>query len=420
MAVGWRSSPTVHAEAAPPVELDEARAYIASQALRPGTIGRVGLELERLVVDRRQPAALVGWRRLQAATADLRLPAGSRLSFEPGGQVELSTEPRDDVATAVAALQADDAALRAAIEAAGLHLLGVGLDPVRAPVRINPADRYRAMASYFGASAFMRDGAAMMCSTASLQINLEAGPPVGWADRIAHIHRLSPALAALGAASPLAGGRVTGFRSSRQAVWSRLDPGRCSPFPGHGDPAGAWVAFALAAPVMFVARPGGLTPMREHVPLVDWLSGRRPLDGRRPSHADIDLHLTTLWPPLRLRGWLELRVLDSVPSRWWPGLAALVAVMVDDPAAADHAAAAVEPVDGRWERATRLGIADPMILTAVRRLLAAALPAVPEPVRAAAEDWAELIEAGRTPADLVLGRARQDGPRSCLIAEELS
>ena len=49
------------------------------------------------------------------------------------------------------------------------------------------------------------------------------------------------------------------------------------------------------------------------------------LADRLPTAADVDLHLTTLWPPVRLRGWLELRVLDAVPAAWWPALAAIVA-----------------------------------------------------------------------------------------------
>jgi gamma-glutamylcysteine synthetase len=251
---------------------------------------------------------------------------------------------------------------------------------------------------------------------------VEAGPERGWAERVAHIHRLSPALVALSASSPLVRGQHSGVRSERGAVWQRLDPSRCSPFVGRGDPAGAWASFALAAPVMLLRDPasGRRSPVRERVPLISWLTGDRPLGNRRPTLADLDLHVTTLFPPLRLRGFLELRMLDAVPGRWWPGLAALTVAVLDDPAAADRAAEAVEPIARRTADAVRLGIADPQLAAAARAVVQAALPAVPASLRPAVEDWAALLESGRTPADLVLETARRDGPLACLTAAELS
>ncbi len=70
-----------------PCTLEEAREYLAGCALRPTRLGTVGLELERHVVDLRRPGAVVSWRRLCAAVAGVRLPAASRLTMEPGGQV---------------------------------------------------------------------------------------------------------------------------------------------------------------------------------------------------------------------------------------------------------------------------------------------------------------------------------------------
>jgi glutamate--cysteine ligase len=323
---------------------------------------------------------------------------------------------------AIAALAEDDAALRPALAGAGLGLVATGTDPVRGPVRIHPGDRYAAMAAYFASAGYSADAATMMCSSASLQINVEAGPEPGWAERVAQIHRLSPALLALSASSPMVRGKSRGVRSERAAMWQRLDPSRCSPFVGRGDPAGAWASFALAAPVMLLRDPatGRRGPVRERIPLVSWLTGERPLGGRRPTLADLDLHATTLFPPLRLRGFLELRLLDAVPARYWPGLAALTVAVLDDPVAADRAAEAVEPTLRRTADAARLGIADPQLGAAARGVVQAALPGVPEPLRPAVEEWATLLDSGRTPADLVLERARRDGPLACLTAAELS
>ncbi len=405
-----------------PCDVEQARSHLVEQALTDGPVGSVGLELERHVVDRAQPASVVSWRRLHAAVDGLELPHQSRITMEPGGQVELSTPPAGDVCAAVQALAADDAVLRDALADAGLGLLATGTDPMRGPVRINPGDRYGAMATYFAAAGYASDAATMMCSTAALQINVEAGPERGWAERVAHIHRITPALLALSASSPLICGEHRGVRSERAAMWQRLDPSRCSPFVGRGDPAGAWASFALAAPVMLLRDPatGDQRPVRERIPLVSWLTGDRLLGDRRPTLADLELHTTTLFPPLRLRGFLELRLLDTVPARWWPGLAALTVAVLDDPAAADRAAEAVEPTVRRSADAARLGITDPELRAAARGLVHAALPAVSAALRPAVEDWAALLDSGRTPADLVLERARRDGPLACLTDPTLS
>jgi len=419
------AAPDAH-DAGPPVDHTEARDHLSRAALTDSPVGPVGLELERHVVDLADPGSVVSWRRLNAAIAGLELPARSRLTLEPGGQVELSTTVGADCAAALAALQADDGVLRVALRDAGLGLHATGTDPARSSVRIHPGERYAAMASYFKAAGYAADATLMMCSSASLQVNLEAGPERGWAERVAHIHRLSAALIALSACSPVARGADNGLQSERGAMWQRLDPSRCAPFPGQGDPAGAWASFALAAPVMQVCDPatGRRTPVRGRIPLVSWVTGERMLAGRRPTAADLDLHATTLFPPLRLRGFLELRLLDAVPARWWPGLAALTVAVIDDPVGADLAADAVQSVVRRTSAAARVGIRDPELRRAATRLIEAALaagPAVLAPhLRPAVEDWAELVARGRTPADLVRDRARRDGLVACLTAPELA
>jgi ergothioneine biosynthesis glutamate--cysteine ligase EgtA len=405
-----------------PIDNESAREYLTTRALKAGKLGTVGLELERHVVNVASPASVISWRHLQEAVTGLKLPHDSRLTLEPGGQLELSTLPGASVVDAVDALTGDDAVVQDALAEAGLGLLSIGTDPVRSPVRNNPGDRYAAMAAYFASAGHREDGATMMYASASLQVNIEAGPVSGWDERVAQVHRLTPALTALASSSPLLRGRDRGIRSERAAMWQRLDPSRCSPFVGHGDPAGAWASFALAAPVMLLRDPvtGRHQPIRDRVPLVSWLTGERELGGRRPTIADLDVHTTTLFPPVRLRGFLEIRLLDAVPARFWPGLAALTVAIMDDPEAAGRAAEAAEPLAKRSADAARVGISDPALLAAARGLVEAALPATPAPLRPAVEAWAELLESGRTPADLVLERARRDGPLACLTAPELS
>ncbi|TFV56155.1 ergothioneine biosynthesis glutamate--cysteine ligase EgtA, partial [Geodermatophilus sp. DF01-2] len=346
------------------LDLDTAVAHVAGAALRPGPVGAVGLELEAHLVDLGAPAARVPWPRITGLVDALpALPGGSRVTLEPGGQVELSAPPCPDAAAAVAALRADREVLAAALAGDRLGLAPVGVDPLRLPARVSPAARYAAMEEHFAAVGCAEAGKAMMTGTAALQVNLEAGPCAGWSERVSLAHQLGPTLVAVAGCSPLAAGRPTGWASQRQRVWSDLDQARCGPLLGGADPAGEWAVYALAAPVMLVRDPGGdgAVPVRDRVRFADWVTGAAPLGDRRPTATDLDYHLTTLFPPVRPRGYLEIRYLDAAPEPWWPALAAVTTVLLDDPVAAGLAAAATAPVAGAWDRAARDGLADPAL-----------------------------------------------------------
>jgi glutamate--cysteine ligase len=200
-------------------------------------------------------------------------------------------------------------------------------------------------------------------------------------------------------------------------TWQALDPPRTAPYAGSGEPADAWATFALSAPVLCVVTPAGCDPVvgAERVPMVDWITGRVLVAGRRPTAADLDLHLTMLWPPLRLRGFLEVRSLDAVPERWLPGLAGLVAAMLDSPAAGE-VADACRPVARRWETAARLGLADPAVARAARAAVTAALPFVPSELRPCADAYAELVDSGRSPGDLLRADIARRGPAAAFLA----
>ncbi|SCX41201.1 glutamate--cysteine ligase [Klenkia marina] len=397
--------------------VDDARAHVQRGALTPADPGPVGLELEAHLVDLADPGARVPWARVTTAVAALpALPGGSRVTLEPGGQVELSGPPRDDVAGAVAALRADAVVVRTALGEVGLGLAPLGTDPLRPAARVSPGQRYLAMERHFAAVGCARAGAAMMTSTASVQLNLEAGAGAEQHDRVALAHALGPVLVAVSASSPMLAGRETGWASTRQQVWGDLDQARCGPLLGRRDPADEWADYALAAPVMLVrwTDDGGAEAVTSRVPFADWASGRTLLGGRRPSTGDLDYHLTTLFPPVRLRGFLEIRYLDASPA--WPALAALAATVLDDPVAADRAAEACLPVVGRWDDAARHGLADPALHEAARACLAAAADRGPADLRPELHALAELVEAGRGPGDAVLTTARTSGPEAALLA----
>jgi glutamate--cysteine ligase len=399
-------------------DLDEAVEHVVRAALRSSPPGPVGLELEGHLVDLDVPGRRVPWARIRAVIDALApLPGGSRVSLEPGGQVELSGPPVDGVATAVAGIRTDRLVLGAALTADRLGLAPLGSDPLRRPVRINPASRYAAMEEHFVAVGCPGAGLAMMTSTASLQVNLEAGPPSAWGARVALAHQLGPVLVAVSACSPLLSGRRTGWRSTRQEVWGDLDQARCGPLLGGDDPAAEWAAYALSAPVMLVRDPdsGSAEPVRTRTAFADWVTGEVPLGGREPTLSDLEYHLTTLFPPVRPRGFLEIRYLDAAPEPWWPALAAVTATLLDDPAAADRAAEASAPVVGQWDRAARLGLADDALRTAARGCLAAALEAAPPALVPEVAALAALVERGRSPGDAVLAAARRSGPAAALL-----
>jgi len=396
--------------------LDDARAHIAARALRPGTERQVGLELEFHLVELARPARRPEWPAVQALLAGLPpMPCASSITLEPGAQIELSTPPQPDLLAAVTALRADREALRLHLAAAGFGAAPLGADPTREARRTNPHPRYAAMEAHFAAVGCARPGREMMTSTAALQVNLDAGPADGWASRLALIRSLVPVLVAVSASSPYLGGRESGWHSMRQETWYGIDHGRTDPITA-GPPESRWADYALAAPVMLVCDDGDLTPVRRRVSYADWLADPG-LIGREATPADLDYHLTTLFPPVRPRGYIEIRCIDALPDRWWPALAALTVTLVDDPVAADLAAEACAPVASELEAAARDGTGHARLQKAAIRCVETAAGRCPPSLAPGVAELAELLAAGRTIGDDFRQRARTLGPLRLLEEE---
>jgi glutamate--cysteine ligase len=374
---------------------------LADACLADTPVGRVGLEVEAHCYDLASPGRRPGWEELTGILNSLPpLPGGSALSVEPGGAVELSGPPLHGAAAAIEAMVVDRAVLRSAFADAGLGLVLLGTDPLRPARRVNRGARYNAMEQFFAVTDSAEAGAAMMTSTASIQVNLDAGPPAGWAARVWLAHALGPTMVAIAANSPVLGGAFSGWCSSRQWVWSRLDSARCGPvLGGRGvNPGSDWARYALKAPVMLVHTPEAIA-VTQYVPFADWADGRVLLGGRRPTAADLDYHLTTLFPPVRPRRWLEIRYLDSVGEALWPAVVFTLVTLLDDPDAADIAAEAVEPVAAVWDVAARVGLGDRRIHAAANKCVAAAAERAPAQLSDAMARLVELVERGRCPAD---------------------
>ncbi|SOX56434.1 ergothioneine biosynthesis glutamate--cysteine ligase EgtA [Mycobacterium ahvazicum] len=383
---------------------EEAAQYIADGCLIDGPLGRVGLEMEAHCIDPVDPYRRPSWDEITEVIDQLPpLPGGSAVTVEPGGAVELSGPPEDGVVGAIEAMSNDQAVLRKAFANAGLGLVFLGADPLRAPGRVNPGARYRAMEEFFAASNSADAGAAMMTSTASVQINLDAGPQAGWAARVRLAHALGPTMIAIAANSPMLGGDFSGWVSTRQWVWGQMDSARCGPILGASgdDPGTDWARYALKAPVMMVHNPEvpDFRALTHYVSFADWADGSARLCDRRPTLADLDYHLTTLFPPVRPRQWLEIRYLDSAPDAHWPAIAFTLAALLDDPVAADAAAAAVEPVATAWDNAARLGLSDRRLYEAAIACVAIAAAKAPPELTDAMDRLIRNVERGRCPGD---------------------
>lgn len=390
----------------------EAEAYVASVCFKHGPPTLTGVELEWLLHRSDAPAAPVGPAELVAAlgphtptTLDpsspaTALPGGSSVTVEPGGQVELASPPLGTLGDLLARVRGDAAVLHDLLASAGLHPQPRAADPLRPPTRVLDVPRYRAMEQYFDRiGPYGRSG---MCSTAAVQVCLDAGEAGGVARRWQAAHAVGPALLAAFANSPLLHGRRTGWKSSRMACWLTLDPARTAPpVRTTGDPAAAWARRVLQTPLLCVRREGAWqVPAR--VTFADWIGGALP---GPPTTADLDYHVSTLFPPVRARGHLEIRYLDAQPGGRWALPAAVLIALLGDDTVTDRALAAAAPAAGRWVSAARHGLADRVVAraaVALFELAHAALPGLGAPpglVDEVAEMLDRDVRRGRCPAD---------------------
>ncbi|WP_326685871.1 ergothioneine biosynthesis glutamate--cysteine ligase EgtA [Streptomyces sp. NBC_01795] len=448
------------------IESGEARGLLSEEAalarvrgvcFKTGPPRRVGVELEWLVHpldgagaapgegsgkgDAAAPAAISATALRAAVDAVRELPLSSAISLEPGGQVEFSSPPATSLPACVETVGADLAAARTLLSRHGMRLVGRGLDD-RAACRLLDDPRYRAMESFFDRTG--PAGRIMMCSSASVQVCLDAGVagrgPFGLGRRWFLAHVLGAVFTAAFANSPLTEGPWAGWRSGRQAVWAALDGYRnlAPAGMGRGDPRTLWARYALDAPVLCVrSEDGPWTVPGDGMTFREWINRShtpggprgRPAGGpgepgRPPDPTDLDYHLTTLFPPVRPQGHLELRMIDAQPGEdgWIVPLAVAMALF-NDVVAAETAFRAVRPLAGLadgapaprnalWVRAARDGLTDPGLRAAAVTCFAAAREALPRlgagrAVRAAVEEFsARYVARGRCPADDVLDGCR--------------
>ncbi|GAA3367748.1 ergothioneine biosynthesis glutamate--cysteine ligase EgtA [Streptomyces sannanensis] len=401
----------------PPFSEEAAEALLRGICFKTGPPRFIGVELEWLVHDLHRPHLPVSPGRLEAAVAALRaLPLRSALTVEPGGQLELSSLPAASLTEVIDSVSADLGDVRAVLRGMELTLAGVGHEPVHPPRRLLHEPRYDALEACLDRAGPL--GRSMMCSTASVQVCLDTGHeepgPLGYARRWRLAHLLGAVLVAAFANSPLRNGRPSGWRSARQAVWAGLDPLRAlAPRPDE-EPRTGWARHALDTPVMCIRAADGPWTVPEGLTFRQWLRTGRP---RPPARADLEYHLTTLFPPVRPRGHLELRMIDAQPGEdGWMVPVAVTTALFDDPEASETVYRAVKPLaetagampaprNPLWLNAARYGLADPELHAAAVVCFSAALDALPRlgarsALRDAVAAFADRhVARGRCPAD---------------------
>ena len=375
---------------------------------------RVGAEVEFLVLDEltrrplplhgprglierlRRYATRAGWTEFAGYDGTPRFDvAGTAvISFEPGGQLEISTVPCNSASGLVRLLHHIVLPLRIALSDVGVSLLAAGIDPYnvadRVPLQLH-VDRYERMTRYFDEIGPF--GARMMRQTAAIQVSLDRGssPAARW--RL--LNDLAPYLIAMFANSPHHNGIETGHRSFRAHCWRMLDPTRTGMALPDPDPAGAYTRFALAANDM-------MNPDR----VGSHRSFESSFDGNDQQRWST--HLTTLFPEVRPRGHFEVRSCDAIDPSLYAAPIVLLAGLAYDERAASEASLLAAESRSLLRTAGERGLRDVAVARTARDLFALALAGArrlgptfieEQDLEVAAQFNADYTARGRSPAD---------------------
>jgi len=248
----------------------------------------------------------------------------AQVHLEPGGQIELSGEPCETIHCTHAEFTQHIRELLGVSERLNVVFLGLGIQPVSAVEEIEwvPKRRYRIMAPYMHKAGTM--GHRMMKQTATVQANIDYSDEKDAMAKFRTAMGLSPLIAATFANSPISEGDLNGYRSFRGQVWTRTDRDRCGLLPFAFSPDvsfSRYVEYALDVPMYFIIRDGAYVDLTG-IPFRHFLA-----HGHQGHHAmmeDWELHLTTLFPEVRIKRYMEVRSADSQPPELMPALPALI------------------------------------------------------------------------------------------------
>ncbi|HMG48626.1 MAG TPA: glutamate--cysteine ligase [Allosphingosinicella sp.] len=274
------------------------------------------------------------------------------VSLEPAGQLELSGAQRAHLHETCQEAGRHLNQAKAVGEKLGLCFLGLGMwpDKTRGELPVMPKGRYKIMLNYMPKVGSL--GLDMMLRTCTIQVNLDYASEADMVRKFRVGLALQPLATALFANSPFTEGRPNGFLSFRSHIWSDTDPDRTGMLPfvfedGFGYE--RYLDYALDVPMYFVFRDGRYIDVAGRS-FRDFLEGRLPeLPGERPRVSDFTDHLSTIFPEVRLKSFLEMRGADGGP---WSRICALPALWVgllydDDALAAAWDEVRHWPLEGR-------------------------------------------------------------------------
>ena len=349
---------------------------------------------------------------------------GERITVEPGGQLELSGAALASASACRTALLAHVAEVTAIARPLGIRFLGCGARPFGTLDDIPwlPKRRYTVMRSYLPARG--RLALEMMKRTATVQANLDFADEVEATDKIRTALGVTSIVTALYAASPIIDGVPSGYQSYRAAIWLETDEERCGLLPFAFKPGFSfrdYVEWALDVPMFFIVRVGVYRPTRERLTFRRFL--REGFEDERATLADWEVHLSTVFPEVRLKRTIEVRGADATGLPLAVGLGALWRGLLDDATAraaawrlvADHAVSEREdlrravPRQGLAARLGRHSLAE--LAVELCRIASDGLARLPDGAADAAliEPLLAYATAGRCPADDMLDDFKATG-----------
>src|SRR6266436_1359760 len=259
---------------------------------------------------------------------------GGAISLEPGGQFELSGAPVETVHQTCSELMAHLAQVKEIARPLGIGFLGLGMTPNwrRSQIPMMPKGRYRIMTAYMPKVG--KHGLDMMYRTCTVQTNLDYSSEADMVKKLRVSLALQPVATAMFANSPFTEGKPNGFLSFRSEIWRDTDPDRCGMLPWAFEPGMGferYVDYALAVPMYFVKRGQHYIDVAGQS-FRDLMQGRLPgLPGERATISDWANHISTIFPEVRLKRYLEMRGADGGPWRRLPALPAYWAgILYDD------------------------------------------------------------------------------------------
>ena len=250
------------------------------------------------------------------------------VSLEPAGQLELSGAPLESLHETCAETGRHLAQVKQIGDRFGLAYLGLGLwpDKTRAELPIMPKGRYEIMLRHMPRVGTM--GLDMMLRTCTIQTNLDYASEADMVQKFRVSLALQPLATALFANSPFLEGKPNGFLSYRSNIWSDTDAARTGMLPfvfEQGFGYERYVDYMLDVPMYFVFRDGKYIDAAGQS-FRDFLDGKLPaLPGEKPRKSDWVDHLSTAFPEVRLKSFLEMRGADGGP---WNRICALPAFWV--------------------------------------------------------------------------------------------